>query len=76
VPDITIATFERGPTERLAVQFREFETHHFLDVRIQFLGSEGQWLPTRRGLTIKLRELYGFADAVTKACDLASKVKK
>lgn len=73
--DVTIATFERGKGERFAVIWREFEGFHFLDLRVQF-EKEGQWLPTKKGVTVKLRELFSVADALAKACELAKTVQR
>jgi hypothetical protein len=74
--DVQIATFERGETERLAVLFRQYEGHHFLDLRIQFRAEDGTWRPTKKGVTVKMRELFGVADAITKACELAKTVRR
>jgi hypothetical protein len=73
--DVLIATFDRRDGERLAVLFREYEGFHFLDLRIQF-EKNGTWLPTKKGVTIKLRELSGVADAIAEACELAKGVVK
>jgi hypothetical protein len=73
--DLPIATFERGKGERLAVLWREFEGYHFVDLRVQFL-KDGVWLPTKRGTTIKLRELFSVHDAISRACELAKDVRR
>ncbi len=74
--DVELATFERSPTERLAVLFRQYEGHHFVDIRLQFKTEDGRWLPTKKGLTVKLREVFGFADAIAKGCELAKGVRR
>ena len=74
--DVELATFERGPTERLAVLFSEYEGHHFVDVRVQFRTGDGRWLPTKKGVTIKMREVFNVADAFAKACELAKGVRR
>lgn len=73
--DVQIATFERGKGERLAILWREYEGFHFLDIRVQF-EKDGAWLPTKKGVTVKLRELHNVSDAIAKACELAKAVRK
>lgn len=74
--DVQIATFERGETERLCVALREYQGHHFIDVRVQFRAEDGEWRPTKKGITIKMRELHLFSDAIGKACELAKAVRQ
>lgn len=69
--DVELCVLERSPTERLAILWREYEGHRFLDLRIQFMTPEGKWLPTKKGITVKLRELWNASDAIAKACSLA-----
>lgn len=74
--DVEIATFDRGRGERLAVLWRVYEGFHFVDVRVQRLGTDGAWRSAGSGVTVKARELFGFADAITKACDRLKSVKR
>lgn len=74
--DVELATFDRSDTDRLAVSFREYEGHHFIDLRLQYKNQDGAWLPSKKGITVKMRELHGVADALVKACELATKVRK
>jgi hypothetical protein len=71
-----IVTFPRSDTERLSVSFDEYEGSHFVSARIQFKGPDGQWHPTKKGVTIKLRELFEFHDAIGKACEMAKQVRR
>jgi transcriptional coactivator p15 (PC4) len=73
--DVQLATFERGKGERLAILWREYEGFHFVDIRVQF-EKDGQWLPTKKGITVKLREIFGVFDAIAKGCELAKVVRK
>ena len=74
--DIELVTFERRGGERLAVMWREYEGHHFVDLRIQFKTEDGEWKPTKKGVTIKVHELWNAGDAIAKACELAKAVAK
>lgn len=74
--DVELAVFERREGERLAVLWRQYEGHHFVDLRVQFRAEDGRWLPTKKGVTVKVREVFSVADAFAKACELAKQVQR
>lgn len=74
--DVVLVALDRSPTERLAVLWREYEGHHFVDLRVQFKANDGRWLPTKKGVTVKVREIWNVADALAKACELAKAVPR
>jgi hypothetical protein len=74
--DVELIALERSKTERLAVLWREYEGYHFVDIRVQFRADDGRWLPTKKGITVKLRELHNVFDALAKACELAKAVAR
>lgn len=41
----------------LRIIFSEFKGHPFLNVREWFLSDDGNWYPTKKGVSIKMREL-------------------
>jgi hypothetical protein len=52
-----LCTFARSDTEELRVELSSYEGHPFVNVRLWFKGKAGSWLPTRKGCTLRLREL-------------------
>ena len=44
---------ERGPTEKLVISARTFKTNDYVEGRLYWLRDDGEWLPTRKGSTIK-----------------------
>ena len=51
------ATFARSDTEELRVELASYEGHPFVNLRIWFTGTDGQWHPTKKGCTVRLREV-------------------
>ena len=47
---------ERGPTEKLVIGARTFKDRDYIDVRLHWLRDDGEWLPTRKGTTIKSQD--------------------
>lgn len=74
--DVVLATFPRKANERLVVSWREYNGHHFADVRVHFRADDGEWRPTKSGATVKIAELFNFADAIERACELAKAVDR
>jgi hypothetical protein len=68
--DIELASLERSPTEKLVVTWALFEGHRYLSLRVFFRAPDGRWLPTKKGCSVKLRELWDVSDALTKAIEL------
>lgn len=60
-----LATFSRGPSEEMRVNFSEFNGHYFVSLRIWYTTPDGRHLPDRaRGMTVKARELAEFTQAM------------
>lgn len=68
-----LATFARGMSEELRVNWSEFNGHHFVGIRVWHCGVDGKYRPDRtRGCTVKLRELEEFSRAIQAAVEMAT----
>lgn len=68
-----LATFVRGALTELRVNWATFNGHPFLSLRVWCQLPDGRWVPdSRRGCTVKLRELEAFGAAVQQALDMAA----
>ncbi len=56
--------------EEIRVAWTEFNGRPFLSIRTWTHSGEGWW-PTKAGISVRLRELADFAEAVSKALELA-----
>jgi hypothetical protein len=52
-----LCTFVRSETEELRVELSTFEGHPFVNVRLWFKTKDEKWLPTKKGCSLRLREL-------------------
>jgi hypothetical protein len=68
-PGETLVVFSRGESERLRLARKVFHDREFLDLRIEWRDAAGRWLPSKKGTSIKLREIDALAAALTKAVD-------
>jgi hypothetical protein len=67
---IEIAKFWKSARDRkhtIVVSIKQYEGHVFLDCRVFSTNTEGQTVPTSKGLTIGMRRLNEFLGAVQKA---------
>ena len=52
-----LATFPRGEAEELRLELTAYEGRPFVSMRVWSRGTDGEWHPTRRGISIRLHEL-------------------
>ena len=72
-----IAVFERpgkgrGPDTELRVDLAEYMGYPFINLRVWSKGPDGAWFPTRKGLSVKIRETKNLADSLMEALRLAN----
>ena len=59
-----VAEMEKGPTEKIFFSLSEYKGKNYADIRIYFENDEGEWKPTRKGITISLDRFAEFKDNV------------
>jgi hypothetical protein len=50
--DKVVAQFKRNPTEEVRAGIKEFKGRRYLDVRIYYMDDQGEWKPTRKGISL------------------------
>jgi hypothetical protein len=56
-----------APTEQLRISIREFKGHRFVEARLFWMTPEGTWAPSKKGLSIRSRELSDVLGALEEA---------
>jgi len=67
VDDKLIGTVPKTSVEEIRVALREFRGRRFLDVRIHYRGDDGEWHPTKKGVTVGVDSVQEFYALVKKA---------
>ncbi len=62
-----IGEIERGETEVVRVSTEEYKGRKYVDVRIYFENDEGEWKPTKKGVTIQPEKVEAFISLMKKA---------
>ncbi len=57
-----VAEMEKGPTEKIFFSLSEYKGKHYADIRIYFENDEGEWKPTKKGITISLDRFAEFKE--------------
>jgi len=64
---MVVGEIERGETEVLRVSTEEYKGRKYVDVRIYFSNDEGEWKPTKKGVTIQPDRMDAFLELLKKA---------
>jgi hypothetical protein len=64
---MNMGEIERSETEVVRVSTEEFKGRKYLDVRIYFENDEGEWKPTKKGVTIQPDKVDAFIELIKKA---------
>jgi hypothetical protein len=62
-----IGDIERGETEVLRVSAEEYKGRKYIDIRIYFENDEGEWKPTKKGVTVQPDKVEDFLELIKKA---------
>ncbi len=55
---------ERSATEKLIIEKTEFKGRELITLRIYFLSKDEEWLPTKKGVTVKVEQIGELMDAL------------
>ena len=59
-----VAEMEKGVTEKIVFSVSEFKDKTYADVRVYYEDGEGEWKPTKKGVTVPLDRFSEFKDHV------------
>lgn len=62
-----IGDIERSETEVLRVSAEEYKGRKYLDIRIYFENDQGEWKPTKKGVTVSPDKVQEFIELIRKA---------
>jgi len=62
-----IGEIGRTETEVVRVSIEEYKGRKYVDVRIYFENDEGEWKPTKKGVTIQPDKIDLFMDLIRQA---------
>jgi hypothetical protein len=64
---MNVGEIERSETEVVRVSTEEFKGRKYLDIRVYFANDDGEWKPTKKGVTVQPDKIDVFIDLIKKA---------
>ncbi len=63
--DKVVSSFKRNPTEEVRAGIKEFKGRRYIDLRIYYMDDQGEWKPTRKGISLATDFMPELKEAVT-----------
>jgi hypothetical protein len=65
--DALVARIAKNPTEEVRVSLTSYRGHDLVDIRVFFQDEQGEWRPTKRGVSLSVDSFSELRDAIVKA---------
>jgi hypothetical protein len=62
--DKIVASFKRNPTEEVRAGIKDFKGRRYIDLRIYYIDDQGEWKPTRKGISLNTDFMAELKEAV------------
>ena len=59
-----VGEMEKGWNEKILFSVSEFKGKKYADIRIYYEDDEGEWKPTKKGVTVNLDSFQDFRERV------------
>jgi len=65
-----IHAFPKNPLEEIRVSLTEFKKKQYIDLRVYYKGDDGEYHPSKKGITVSLDLFPDLVEAIEKAREL------
>jgi Transcriptional Coactivator p15 (PC4) len=65
--DALVARIAKNPTEEVRISLTSYRGHDLVDIRVFFQDEQGEWRPTKRGVSLSVDSFAELREAVVKA---------
>jgi hypothetical protein len=70
--DALVARIAKNPTEEVRVSLTSYRGHDLVDIRVFFQDDQGEWRPTKRGVSLAVESFAELREAVIKADEMVN----
>jgi len=67
-----VARIAKNPTEEVRISLTSYRGHDLVDIRVFFQDEQGEWRPTKRGVSLSVDSFAELREAVAKAEEMLS----
>lgn len=72
---IKLGEILKGETEKINVSLNEYKGFKYVDIRLYFQDEEGDWHPTKKGITVSPNKVDALIGLLNKAKQTIKEVK-
>ena len=65
-PPHVVHVIPKGERHEVRVSLSKYRGRTFVDLRLFIVDGQGEWIPTRKGVTVDVRQLEELEEAVLK----------
>ena len=65
--DALLARITKNPTEEVRVSLTSYRGYDLVDIRVFFQDEQGEWRPTKRGVSLSIDSVAELREAIVKA---------
>jgi hypothetical protein len=69
-----VARISKNPTEEVRVSLTSYRGHDLVDIRVFFQDEQGEWRPTKRGVSLSVDSFTELREAIVKAEEMLNTV--
>ncbi len=62
-----VARIAKNPTEEVRVSFTSYRGYDLIDIRVYYQDDQGEWRPTKRGVSLSVDSFAELREAIVKA---------
>jgi hypothetical protein len=70
--DALVSRIAKNPTEEVRISLTSYRGHDLVDIRVFYQDEQGEWRPTKRGVSLSVDSFAELRDAVVKAEEMLS----
>jgi len=72
--DALLARITKNPTEEVRVSLTNYRGYDLVDIRVFFQDEQGEWRPTKRGVSLSIDSVAELREAIVKAEEMLSEL--
>lgn len=72
---VVLGEIQKGETEKIVVGMNEYKGFKYVDIRLYFQDEEGNWHPTKKGITISPGKVEVLIGLLNKAKQMGVKIE-
>jgi len=69
-----VARISKNPTEEVRVSLTSYRGYDLVDIRVYYQDEQGEWRPTKRGVSLPIDSFGELRDAISKVEEMLNEL--